>query len=197
VKSKKSMLVFHRFCYHQHDGIENIFTYFTTEYAERITLLPSTTKTELDLSGYTHIVGNDLYDLKHSFTNYAIIIDVMMLGLTRKTLDNLGLEAVVYAYNHYLVNHAFIRLDIPIDSFYVRDLPENVVEKKIPLTFSDGSRFNIINKSVAEAMKDVNFVGAIWPTCHYKAYKTPYLVLIYGKLDVQYAIEGKQTAKLI
>lgn len=168
------------------------FSCFTTEYSDKIELKPLETQS-INLYDYTHIIGNDLdkFLRNKQSSHFERIIDVMMFGLTQSTLDKLGMEAIVYAYNNYLSSHPLFRVDIPTDSFYLREIPNNIVKERVLLSFTDGSRFNIIVKRLGDATKNINFIGAEWPTCHYRAYKEPYLVLIYGRCDVKQVVDRK------
>ena len=168
------------------------FEYFEIEYTERVKFDKSKIKvcnncTQIARFEKTYIVGNDLSDMinKNLLESESLdqsYIDVMMFGLAHSTLEKYGLEAVVYVYNNWLMpENPLFKTDIAVCSMLVRELPDNVSEIHIPLTFNGGSRFEIILSEVQKARKQSNFVGAAWPTCHYASHHMPYLVLMYTK----------------
>lgn len=143
------------------------------------------------------IVGNDIAVKVGKLLKYPApsqtIIDVTMLGLTSKNLDEHGMDAVVHAYNnYYLPDDEVMRVDIPVAMEKVRDLPENYRESKIKLSFYDNSRFDVIRKELARARRTPGYVGASWPTCHYLASNYPLLLIYFGPHQIRFTtVEAK------
>ena len=158
--------------------------YFETEYTEHI-ILPNMVyqgNMDIDTTQYEYVVGNELYRLKN-IQPYQKLIDVDKLGLSWDLLEQYDLEAIIYVYNNwYIPNDPYMQIDKPTNEYMLRDMPENPRYVKILLE-PGNKRFNHIKKELMNAVKQDEFIGAIWPTCHYMA-DTKYMYIIYTRFRV-------------
>jgi len=151
-------------------------TWFETEFSDRI-LMSDTSDGPIEIDRYKFIVGNDLCVL-NGITNQTCI-DVCKLGLDCKMIEKYGLEAIVYVYNNwYIPNSPYMNVYLHYDKFMLRDVSPDARKIQIDLP-SSNKRFNIIDKEIKNAAKQPNFIGAVWPTCHYMT-DTSKMWLIFG-----------------
>jgi len=154
--------------------------YFETEYSAKITIPDEVCSGNfgIDVSQYKYVVGNDLFiftDLRPD----QVCIDVRKLGMDWIMLEKYDIEAIVYAYNNwYIPNSPYMTVDKPVASYMLREIPADAKYNKVKL-MAGNRRFDHIDAEIKLASKMPNFIGAIWPTCHYLS-DTDYMWLIYS-----------------
>lgn len=157
--------------------------YFETEYAEQISVSNEVFKAnvDLDLTKYNYVLGNHLSFIGSNPLPHQTFIDVSVMGIDDNVLEKLGLEAIVYVYNNwYIPNDMCIRVDIPVNTFFLRRIPEDAKYVRVGLA-KGNKRFDQIRQELENASRRDDFVGATWPTCHYLA-NVHYMILIYTQL---------------
>ncbi len=152
------------------------FEYFECDNTRTVAIPDKIETSGFDITKHDYIVGNNLQILD---ITTQVCIDVCQLGLDYITLEKYGLEAIVYAYNMwYIPSCLYMLIDVPYYEYLVRNKPSDAKYTKVKL-LTGSRRFDQISHEVKMASKSANFIGAIWPTCHYKA-DTSYMWLIYG-----------------
>jgi hypothetical protein len=158
--------------YTQPSGI----SWFETDFSDRIRIKDVYNST-INPNKYEYIVGNDLFMIEG--IGNQICIDVCKIGLDYLTLEKFGLEAIVYVYNNwYIPDSPFMRVDQKYGKYLLRDIPKDANHKQISLP-TGNKRYNFMNNEIKNACKQANFIGAIWPTCHYLT-DTSKMWLIFG-----------------
>jgi hypothetical protein len=154
--------------------------YFETEYSAKI-IIPDDIchgNFNIDVSQYKYIVGNDLF-IFTSLRSDQECIDVVKLGMDWIMLEKYNIEAIVYAYNNwYIPSSPYMTIDKPLASYLLREIPPDAKYDKVKL-LTGSRRFDQIDAEIKLASKMANFIGAIWPTCHYMS-DTSYMWLIYS-----------------
>lgn len=165
--------------------------YFETEYSDRITIPDKVyqANTEVDVSKYDYVIGNNLYLLPNPSPSQTYI-DVIRLGLSYELLEKYTLESIVYVYNNwYIPNDPYMNVHIPVGSYMIREPTSHDIYVKIGLV-TDNKRFNQIREEISKSIKDPSFVGAQWPTCHYLS-MDHYMILVFSRRSILYTKETK------
>lgn len=171
--------------------------YFETEYSENVKIPDEVVKinASVDISKHQYVVGNDLNVMGFAYP-YQTFIDVTLFGIDYDLMDKLGLEAIVYVYNQwYIRDNIFMDVSAPINEYLLRPIPENAIYTKVSL-MRGNKRFDQMRQEVNQRSKSEDFVGVIWPTCHYLA-DINYMTIIYSNTRVIKQTEAKPIPKLI
>lgn len=152
------------------------YTWFETEHSSHIKMKKTSNECP-DFDKYEYIVGNELH-LIEGIGNQTCI-DVCKIGLDYLMLEKLGLEAIVYVYNNwYIPDSPLMQIDKKYGKHLLREVPPDAKHVQISLP-TGNRRYNFIDNEIKNASKRANFIGAIWPTCHYLT-DTSKMWLIFG-----------------
>jgi len=171
--------------------------YFETEYSDNVKIPDNVVKanTSIDISKHEYVVGNDLNVMGIAYPHQTFI-DVILFGIDYEIIDKLGLEAIVHVYNQwYIRDNMFMDIRSPIGEYLLRPIPENAIFTKIMLVRGN-KRFDQMRQEISQRSKSENFIGVIWPTCHYLA-NINYMTIIYSNTRVIKQAEAKPIPKLI
>lgn len=158
--------------------------YFETTYSDKLEIPKEVYygNFNIDVSKYDYIVGNDLCYL-NGITPNQVCIDVCKFGLNWILLEKYNLEAIVYAYNNWFITGCpYMAIDEPFGKYTLRDIPSDAKYSVIKL-LTGAKRFDQIRNEISMASKSTNFIGAIWPTCHYLS-DTSSMWIVYGNVTM-------------
>lgn len=171
--------------------------YFETDFSDNVKIPNEITKANMivDISKHEYVVGNDLSMIGLAFPHQTFI-DVILFGIDYDVVDKFGLEAIVHVYNQwYIRDNMFMNINMPINEYLLRPIPEDARFIKIPL-IRGNKRFDQMRQEINNRLKHDDFIGAIWPTCHYLA-NISHMTIIYSNKRVIKQAETKPIPKLI